>query len=149
METLAGAVVRIEPHRRSRWRVLFPTKTDYFGSKREAVAAALHFKDSCEKLGIEVTVYSASRIEPRQQRELDLIWRKQANGGFAARVIGTNIVAYAYPSSEHARDAASRPGETAVRMIREEMEHLRWAVEVRGYEAVRDDAQHVIRVNNL
>lgn len=78
-----------------------------------------------------------------------LIWRRQANGGFAVRVIGTNIVAYAYPSSEHARDAVTRPGETAALMIQEEMEHLRLAVEIRGYAAVRDDAQHVIRVNNL
>lgn len=149
METLAGAVVRIEPHRRSRWRVRYPSKTDYFGSKREAVAAAVQFKNSCEKMGIEVAVYLARRIDPRHQHELDLIWRRQANGGFAARVIGTNIVAYAYPSSEHATRAIRQPGATAVRMIREEMEHLRWAVEVRGYEAVRDDAQHIIRVNNL
>lgn len=57
------------------------------------------------------------------------------DGGFCVAVSGTNLTAYAYPTSDFARQAARNPGDVAQRMLSpEHLDFLRTFVVTCGYE---------------
>ncbi len=66
-----------------------------------------------------------------------------SNGGFTAWVPGTNITAYAYPTSPDATAAknAKRRAKVAAEMIARNIDAMPGYVEVCGYSAMVDNAR--------